>query len=368
MIARLACLFAATSLAACGEDGSGSTIPDDAVEVRIIAFNDFHGNLEPLPAREFRLDELESRMTLAGGAAYLSSAVEQARSENANVLVISAGDLVGASPDLSARHMDEPTIAAMNLIGLDYHAVGNHEFDRGVPELMRMAQGGCDAFTDARPCRSGAFEGAEFKFLAANTMQGGQPLFPASAVHEFGDVKIGIIGVTLRATAQATEGSTASLTFTDEAEAINREARQLRQEGADAVIVVAHQGLQPLATVPINGCGTIDGPLATIMEKLEPGVDLVLSGHTHRAYICDYSSIDPERPVVITSAASRGAIYTDILLQVSPGQSAVVSRSARNVLLQRKGSDGTGTPVLPDDRYPLFDPDPEMNALIARYR
>ncbi|HSQ05874.1 MAG TPA: metallophosphoesterase, partial [Burkholderiales bacterium] len=127
----------------------------EAVAVKIVAINDFHGNLD-VPPEGLWVDDSE---VPAGGTAHLATLIEGMRAQNRNFVFVSAGDLVGASPLLSATFDDEPTIEAMNALGLDFSAVGNHEFDRGLPHLNRLQQGGCPA----GGCKSGKpFGGAHF--------------------------------------------------------------------------------------------------------------------------------------------------------------------------------------------------------------
>src|SRR5918999_963141 len=110
------------------------------VQVQLLALNDFHGNLEPPTGSS---GVIGSPPVPAGGAAYLATHIRELAASNRNTLVVSAGDLIGASPLLSALFHDEPTIEAFNQIGLDFNAVGNHEFDEGLDELLRMQSGGC---------------------------------------------------------------------------------------------------------------------------------------------------------------------------------------------------------------------------------
>ena len=148
------------------------------VDVQILALNDFHGALNPSRG--------------IGGAAYLATYVKNLSAANPNTVKVSAGDMIGASPLLSALFHDEPTIKAFNLMGFDFSAVGNHEFDEGWQELLRMQNGGCHPVDG---CYTGVppFTGAVFKYLTANVIRldNGQTLFPAFMVKQFGGVKVG---------------------------------------------------------------------------------------------------------------------------------------------------------------------------------
>src|SRR5688572_11640538 len=103
--------------------------PPDIVQVQILAVNDFHGNLQPPSGSSGRVGA-----TNAGGVGFLATHIRALEATNPNTVVVSAGDLIGASPLLSALFRDEPTIEAFNQIGLDLNAVGNHEFDEGRSE------------------------------------------------------------------------------------------------------------------------------------------------------------------------------------------------------------------------------------------
>src|SRR5688572_13990627 len=220
-------------------------------EVRIIAFNDFHGNIEPpKQAVSAPAAGAERVRVPAGGAAYFASAIARLRADNPHNAVVSAGDMIGASPLASAIFLDEPTILAMNMIGVDFNAVGNHEFDRGRAELLRMQKGGCGKNTLRQPCQLDPdFPGARFGFLAANVAtESGDTLFPAYGMRSFGNgrnaVQIGFIGLTLKETdTLVTPAGVAGLTFRDEAETINALIPRLRREGADAIVVLIHQGV-----------------------------------------------------------------------------------------------------------------------------
>ena len=159
--------------------------------MRVIAFNDFHGHLEPGENRievPDPADPSRTRPVRVGGAVHLATLIARLRAEQARHVVVSSGDLVGASPLVSGLFHDEPTIEVMNAIGLDFNTVGNHEFDRGVDELKRLAQGGCRTTSGEhhRSCNGGTYAGARFPFLAANVLDRstGQPIFAPTFVRE----------------------------------------------------------------------------------------------------------------------------------------------------------------------------------------
>ncbi len=92
------------------------------VAVKVLAINDFHGNLKP-PLGGVRIrdpqDAAKTVSVSAGGAEHLATAVQEARAKNPNHIFVAAGDLVGASPLLSALFHDEPTIEALGLMAID---------------------------------------------------------------------------------------------------------------------------------------------------------------------------------------------------------------------------------------------------------
>ena len=290
--------------------------------VKLIAFNDFHGNLEAAGRNP--------------GVARLATVIDGLRAENPLHAVVSAGDLIGASPLLSALFHDEPTIEAMNRIGLDFNAVGNHEFDDGREELLRMQRGGnhpTDPNTGlglAEDLKDGRFAGADFAFLAANVVDtaSGQTLFPAFQIKEFLGQKVAFIGMTLEGTPTIVSPSgVAGLAFRDEADTANALIGSLREQGVRAVVVLIHEG--GVTTGGANSCEGVSGPIVDIVGRLHGEVDLVVSGHTHRAYNCLLDNRDGQ-PVRVTSAGSFGALVTDIDLTLDTRSRDVIAVSADN--------------------------------------
>ncbi len=315
--------------------------PSNTVDVQILALNDFHGNLEPPSGSSGRIGT-----TNAGGAEYLATHINNLRATNPNTVVVSAGDMIGASPLLSALFHDEPSIEAFNLIGLDYNAVGNHEFDEGIYELIRMQEGGCHPVDG---CLDGdGFAGASFRYLAANVTwkKNGMPVFPAYKIKAFKGVQIAFIGMTLEGTPTiVTPSGISMLDFHDEADTVNALVPELKKKGIEAIVVLVHEGGFPAGGY--NECPGISGPIVDIVNRLDDEVDLVISGHTHQAYNCVIDGIP------VTSASSFGRIVTDIDLTLDRSTRDVIGATVNNNIVTRDvPKDGFITALI--DKYNLI--------------
>jgi 5'-nucleotidase len=317
------------------------------VELRILAINDFHGNLRPPPGGIAIADPVDKtrKITLpAGGAEHMATLVRQLRAQAGNTVFVAAGDLIGASPFLSAMFHDEPTIEALSMMGLAVASVGNHEFDEGKDELLRMQNGGCHPKDGCQgPHR---FLGAKFRYLAASTIEksSGKPIFPPYEIREFGGIPIAFIGLTLKGTPDiVSPAGVADLEFRDETETVNALVPELKARGVEAIVVLIHEGGFP--TGDYNECPGISGPIIDIVKKFDRAVDVVISGHTHQAYVCD---IDGR---LVTSGDKYGTIVTAIDLKLDPVSRDVVSAKANNVIV----------------RTAALARDPEQTALIESY-
>lgn len=265
-----------------------------AARLRLIAFNDFHGHLEAGNKTLALADPdnpANSERVPVGGAAWLGGLIGQLRSEVPNTVVFSSGDMVGAAPLVSALFRHESTIAIMNMIGIDFGAVGNHEFDAGQTELRRIANGGCRANSvnaAVASCELGNYGGAKFPLLAAN-VEGpdGNPIFAPVLIKEFDGIKVGFIGVVTRtAPSIVAQSGIAGLKFLDEADTLNRYAGELKAHGVEAIIAVVHEGGKVGTDWNDTGCKGKDGEIFDIANKLSPGIDLLFSAHTHQGYNC----------------------------------------------------------------------------------
>lgn len=344
------------------------------VTVGIAAFNDFHGQLEP-PHQSVLVpdDHGGTAQVPAGGAAWLASAVDSVRNRYPNHLTLSAGDMISASQVASSLYLDEPSIGVMNRIGVDFNAVGNHEFDRGRDELLRMQNGGCTQFTAHKPCQLEPFPGASFRYLAASTVdKDGHTLFPATGLKTFGSgvdkVTVGVIGLTTRTTPTLVNpAGIAGLTFEDEAATINAQVPRLKAAGADAIVVLIHEGGKQQGSPDPQGCNGMSGAILDIIKRLNPGVDLIVSGHTHAAYICQFPAAGAAHPLLLTSAGLYGEIVTDIALQIDPATHKVITAQAHNVIVQSDPYQSATRLVGHDDRFPVFAPRPDVAGYVQRY-
>jgi 5'-nucleotidase len=275
---------AAAAVAAAAVVVSGADAPPP-VEVQLLALNDFHGHLEPPGGSSGQIDGVE-----AGGVEFLATQLRLLAEEvqRPDTITVAAGDLIGASPLLSAAFHDEPAIEALGLAGLDLASVGNHEFDEGADELLRIQGGGCHPQDGcAEPAHP--YGGAAFQYLSANAFvtATGQPLLPPYAVREVQGVRIGFIGMTLEGTPDiVTQSGIAGLQFRDEAETANRYAAELQQQGVQAIVVLLHEGGTQAGGGGVNDCANLAGPITDIVPRFSDAIDVVVSGHTHQAYKC----------------------------------------------------------------------------------
>jgi len=321
---------------------------DDApVEVRILAINDLHGNLKPPPGgiRIADPDDKTKMVTVpAGGAEQIASLVKQLREGHPNNIFVAAGDLIGASPLLSAMFHDEPTIESLSMMGLELSSVGNHEFDEGKDELLRMQNGGCHPVDKCQGPHP--FLGAKFHYLAASTFDKatGKTILPPYEIREFEGIPVAFIGLTLKGTPDIVSPvGVAGLEFRHEAVTVNALMPELMAKGVEAVVVLIHEGGFP--TGDYNECPGISGPIVDIVKELDAAVGVVISGHTHKAYVCD---IDGR---LVTSGDKFGTLVTAIDLKLDHATKKIISAKANNVVV----------------RSNFYPKDPEQTTLIDAY-
>ncbi|WP_291426849.1 bifunctional UDP-sugar hydrolase/5'-nucleotidase [Deinococcus sp.] len=345
-------IFAALSLTllltACTDSSTTSAKSSTPVNVTVLGLNDFHGNLEatnfkiPDPADATKLVNLP-----AGGAELIGGYVQQEKDKNANQIFVGAGDLIGASPVTSSLLRDEPTVLALSKMGMKFSSLGNHEFDQGLKELQRMQKGGCDSNAPEKACKfQNPYPGATFKWLGANVVDKTtrKTVFDPYDIATVGGVKIGFIGAVLKDTPSiVSPDGIATLDFLDEADSINKYVTELKGKGVDAIIVLIHQGGTAKDGYAVPACGTLTGPIVDIVNRLDPAVNAVISGHTHQGYNC----------LVNGRTVIEGDFYGHLLqrldLTITPSTKKVEVR-AMNVLMDSR--------TLPKD--------PAMTTLVTR--
>jgi len=362
--------------------GTSQAVPNGpTIKIQILSFNDFHGNLEPPTGSSARVvigHELNAAGTAAvdvnlldaagkdaaGGVEYLATHLREARVGHPNTVTVAAGDIIGASPLLSAAFHDEPTIEAMNALGLEATAVGNHEFDEGYKELLRMQYGGCLpdgplGLNNQNSCATPVdFPGASFQILAANVKYAGtnNTILPSYWVKNFNGAKIGFIGMTLKETPSiVTQAVVAGLEFTDEVKTANALVPVLNAKGVKAIVVLIHQGGTPDVqkwkgpdgkTYGVNAtydytCGgggnlKADSAIVPIAANLDPQIDMIVSGHTHQPYVCNVPDPSGQQRLV-TSASSFGRLFTETNLTFDRRTQDIVRASVKgtNMIVTR---------------------------------
>ncbi|WP_046504811.1 bifunctional metallophosphatase/5'-nucleotidase [Streptomyces odonnellii] len=339
-LATVGALVAAMPAVA-SQEGNKGHHKDDLVEVQLLSFNDFHGNLEPPAGSSGNVNEKQADGTTkaipAGGAEYLATSLRKAREGHKFSVTAAGGDMVGASPLLSGLFHDEPTIEALNKMELDVTAVGNHEFDEGAEELGRLQKGGCHP-TDGCYEKGKKFKGADFPYLAANVTyeKTGKPVLKPYTVWKTHGIKIGFIGVTLEGTPNiVTAEGVKGLKFHDEVETINKYAKELESQGVNSIVALIHEGGLPASSAYNYDCdspapgGGVSGPIVDIAKGISPQVDALVTGHTHNAYVCTIP--DPAgNPRMVTSAASFGKLYTDTTLTYDRRTNDIVRTSVES--------------------------------------
>jgi 2',3'-cyclic-nucleotide 2'-phosphodiesterase (5'-nucleotidase family) len=282
------------------------------LDVQLLGVNDFHGQIDI--TRNIGGEA-------AGRADYLASYLKQREAENKDTLLVHAGDMVGASSPASALLQDEPTVEIMNELGFDIGTLGNHEFDEGVKEMMRLIDGGNHP-------KTGEFEGANFPYVAANVVdkETNRTILPPYAIKKVNGVKIGFIGVVLSETPDIVIPSgTAEVEFTDETEAINRAAEELKEKGIEAIVVLAHNPVEQSST------GEVSGELADMANTVDDEIDVMFGAHNHRNV---NALVDGK---LLVQAYSYGTAFADVDLKIDRPTKDIVEKKAEIVTTFQKG-------------------------------
>jgi 5'-nucleotidase len=265
----------------------------DIEHITILGTNDIHGGLAPL---ELKTREPQGGTPVhyeAGGAAYLASYVKKLRSELGDRLIwLDAGDEFQGTIESNLNH-GAAMVKFFNSAGLNAAAVGNHEFDFG-------AEPADPSNTDRLSALKHRMSEANYPYLAANIYdhESGKidplPNTYPSKIFQAGRIKVGVIGLSTIDTPTTTRPENIqTLKFTDLKNATLREAKNLRDQGADVVLIAAHAGLfcdlshtapGHILRRPTDPQGECENTqeIVRLLKSIPAGtVDGVVSGHTH---------------------------------------------------------------------------------------
>ncbi|WP_394137793.1 bifunctional 2',3'-cyclic-nucleotide 2'-phosphodiesterase/3'-nucleotidase [Cytobacillus oceanisediminis] len=282
---------------------------NEPFDVQLLGINDFHG----------QLDTFSSSLN-AGGVEYLAAHLKQREATNPNTFMLHAGDAVGASSPVSALLQDEPTIKMLNEIGFDLGTVGNHEFDEGVEEMLRLINGGSHPNTVEK---YGEFKGANFPYVAANVVDSvtKEPILAPYEIKEVNGVPIAFIGIAYSDTPSiVTPSGTAGVEFTDEAEAINKYTAELKKQGIKSIVVVTHNP----AKSALDGSNPQE-ELVDIANAVDDEVDVLFGGHNHQ-----YTNTVVDGKLLVQSY-SYGTAFSDVDLTIDPVTKDIVAKKAEIV-------------------------------------
>jgi 2',3'-cyclic-nucleotide 2'-phosphodiesterase / 3'-nucleotidase / 5'-nucleotidase len=293
---------------------------DQNVHVQLLGINDLHGQLDTWRSIK---DSAGKTVDYSGGIEYLAAYMKQREETNpSNTLMLHAGDAVGASSPVSALLQDEPTIQFLNEIGFDAGTIGNHEFDEGVTEMLRLINGGEHAATKEK---YGAFEGADFPYVAANVeyKDSSNLVLDPYVIKEVDGVKIGIIGVVTTITPNIViPSAVADVKFTDEVTAINKYTAELKEQGVETVVVLAHNP----GTSKTDGTAA-SGEVVEFAKKVDPEVDVIYGAHDHKYLRANVNGIE------VVQSWSYGTAFSDIDLTIDPFSGDVIKEKTQTAVV-----------------------------------
>lgn len=284
----------------------------DLIQVQLLGLNDLHGKID-VTKRDGDLSY--------GRIDYLAAHLKEREATNPNTLTVHAGDMVGASSPVSALLQDEPTVELMEAVGFDVGVAGNHEFDEGVDEMLRLVNGG------THPNGLENYDGMDFPLLAANVeyKETGEKVLDPYKIFEIGGTKIGFIGVVTENTpSMVIPEGIKDIRFTDEAEAVNRYVPELQAQGVEAIVVLAHE------PVDMNG-EVATGEAAELANNINDAVDVIFAGHNH---VKVNTVVDNK---LIVQSWEYGMAFSDVDLEIDPVTNDIVSKSAEIVDVVQNG-------------------------------
>lgn len=307
---------------------------EDLVEVQLLGLNDWHGQID---YEDYFADfDGDGENDPAGRADYLAAYLKEREATNPeNTLLVHAGDMIGGSPLIAASFQDEPVVEIMEAMGMDVGTLGNHEFDEGVDELLRMIHGG------DHPDGTEGYDGMNFPVVAANVQYKDtkELLVDPYVIEEVGGQKIAFIGVaTTETPSMVIKEGNENVEFTDEAEAINKYVPEIKEQGVRSIVVLAHNPAYQDGDV-------ITGDAADIAENVDDEVDIIFAGHNH---VENNGVVDGK---LIVQAYAYGTAFSDVDIKIDPATGDIVDKTAEIVTVAQHG----------------VEPDPEVGAILEKY-
>ncbi len=310
------------------------------VLVNLLSVNDLHGQLDPNTHKEGQPE--------LGGAAALKAYFDQERAENPNTFILAPGDAISGSPLYTTIRRHEPTITMMKQMGFDLYAMGNHEFDAGSSELLRVIYGGNNPDTGKYfpgalapvsqddPLYDASLPTSGMKAaICANVVykqgepKAGETLFDPYYVQTFQaedgtEVKVGFIGILYRNMKESVyaEG-TATIETTDEAEAINRYTAELHAQGVNTVCVVAHCSASSSPEGQLIDSGS-SSSIYNILPRVTEDIDAVFAGHNH-AIVNGLATLPSGKTIPVVESEIKGKNYAKLQLLIDTQTGKTVS-------------------------------------------
>jgi 5'-nucleotidase len=308
-------------------------------DVQILNITDLHGYLQPPAPTDGGLITGAGGVTLqVGGVGYLATHLKRLREGWSNSIFCSSGDNFSGWPYYVDSQNNEPTIEALNALGLRFSTVGNHELDKSPEFLIDHMERGVpypvvgvdDSFVDSTGKR---FHGADFRYYTGNVLykDSGKMIVPAYNVEyvasPHGPLPIGFIHMTVF----GAEGANPALGFNcsfqptlttvDEIESANRSAAELKKRNVRALVIVMHEG--GYAGPDFNSGTAPTGPCFDVARAVDPDIGAIITGHWH----CRFNMMVPDpngvpRPVV--EAGYYGQVINELQLKLDPDTGEIV--------------------------------------------
>lgn len=296
--------------------------------VQLLGINDFHGQTLPIGDQAGMLNLSE----------HLLSAIE---STNEHTFILHGGDHVGASPAESALLQDEPAIDFLNIIQSHCNAhrdgtchiigtAGNHEFDEGSDEMLRLFDGGNHI---NGPFLHASWRGSNYQTLSANVVdrQTQSLLLAPYTIYEVNNVPIGFIGITLESTPQLViPGMVDNLEFKNQSAIVAYYTDELRKQGVESIVVIIHDGSESesyLGATRQEAFIPSDSRFFSFLKALPDAIDVVVTGHSHQftnAYVTNATG----KTILLTQAYASGRAYADISITINPATSDIIAATA----------------------------------------